>query len=289
MLPTYKFKSGKSLSFNKPLVMGVLNITSDSFYDGGKYLLFDNAVEQINKIISEGADIIDIGAESTRPGSMPVDTETEINRLEPILHYLKDKELIISVDTNKSSVAEKSLKLGADIINDISGLKFDSNMVNVIKRYNAGIIIMHIRKTPVDMQKSPFYKNTINEIKRELKLQVNLAISNNIDKIFIDPGIGFGKRLIDNYIILNELKKFKTFRLPLVIGTSRKSMIHKILNISPNDSLPGTIVTNMFAVLKGANILRVHDIKETVHSLKILEYLNNPELLLEQDNEFNKF
>ena len=275
----FNFKDG-NLVFNVPRIMGVLNVTPDSFYDGGRYIDFDKAVERGIQMVKEGADIIDIGGESTRPFSEPVPEEEELRRVIPVIEKLrKSTDIPISIDTRKSGVAEEALKKGANIVNDVSGLRDDQEMAKVIKKFNAGCIIMHIRGTPKDMQENPYYKDTIKEIKEELEERINYAIESGIERerIVIDPGIGFGKRVIDNLLILKNIDEFKKLGFPLLIGHSRKSFIGKVLNLEkPEDRLVGTLGVSAYLYLKKVDIIRVHDVKETKEIFEILKAILNP-------------
>lgn len=272
---------GKKITYDHPVIMGILNVTDDSFYDGGKYRNLDEALRHTEKMVRDGAEIIDIGGESTRPGADPVSVEEELDRVLPVLEAIKKNiDVVISVDTYKSAVAEEALKLGADIINDISGFTFDDNMVNVIKKYNAIAIAMHIKGKPKDMQKNPQYRNVKKEVFNFLKNSIRRALKAGIkrDKLIIDPGIGFGKKLTHNIEIIRNLSYFKRFELPILIGVSRKSMIGMILGDTqemnemvkpPSERLNGTIAVNVLSYLKGANIFRVHDVKENFEALKV--------------------
>lgn len=261
--------------------MGVLNVTPDSFYDGGKYFDLDKALERGIKIFKEGADIIDIGGESTRPFSDPVPLEEELKRVIPVIEKLRKRiDIPISIDTRKGKVAEEALKRGANIVNDISGLRDDPEMFRVVKKFDAGLIIMHIRGAPKNMQEDPFYEDTLKEIKKELKEKIDFALKKGInrEKIVIDPGIGFGKRVIDNLLILKNIDEFKKLGFPILIGHSRKSFIGKILNLeNPEERLVGTLGITAFLYLKGVNIIRVHDVLETKQIFKILESILNPD------------
>ncbi len=276
-----KIKDGYISIENKPLVMGILNVTPDSFYDGGKYADFDNACERAFKMIEEGADILDIGGESTRPGAKPVTIEEEEKRVIPVIREIRKKsDIPISIDTHKSEIAEKALITGANIVNDISGMKFDEKMPFVIERYGAGIILMHIRGTPRDMQKNPYYEDTIKEIKNEIQERIKYAKNFDIEneQIMIDPGIGFGKRLYDNLMILKNLEEFKDMGYPLLVGHSRKSFIGKILDIEdPEYRKDGTLAVSAYLILKKIDIIRVHDVKETRQVKKILNAIEYPE------------
>jgi dihydropteroate synthase len=263
----------------KTLVMGILNVTPDSFYDGGKHYDIEDALNRARKMIDDGADIIDIGGESTRPNSSYVSADEEIRRIVPIIKELsKEIHIPISIDTYKADVADKAIKAGAQIINDISGLQADKEMVRVAATNNTPIIVMHIKGRPHDFPKDPVYVELIPEIISFLERRIEYSIKSGIahDKIIIDPGIGFGKGTKHNVEILRQLNKFKCLNLPIMIGTSRKSFISRVLEHSgdndmrENDSrLFGTLVTLVIAVSKGANIVRVHDVKEAVQVIKM--------------------
>ena len=243
--------------------MGILNVTPDSFSNGGLYFKKEDAIKRAIKLYEEGADIIDIGGESARPGSDPVDEKEEINRVIPVIKEIKKEiDIPISLDTYKSSVAERGLDLGVEMINDISGLRFDKNMAKLISKYNASVVIMHIKGRPKDMQINPVYRDLISEIKEYLRVGIDIALSSGIkeNKIVIDPGIGFGKTIKHNPIILNRLYEFKDLRKPILIGTSRKSFIGYILKKDVSERFYGTAATVCISILKGANIVRVHDV-----------------------------
>lgn len=277
----FEYKIGERIfNYKEKYVMGILNVTSDSFFDGGKYLSETKIKERIDQFVNAGVDIIDIGGESTRPGAEPISVEEELNRILPAVEYALSKEAIVSIDTYKSKVAEKCLKLGAHIINDISGFKFDKEMPDVCAEYDASVILMHIRGTPKTMQEAPYYEDTMAEIFDELQESISLAKDRGISKIFIDPGVGFGKRLYDNYEILNRLEELKFLGYPILVGLSRKSFIGKLLNLNPEERLIGTVVTNSIALLKGASIIRVHDYEEAIQTKKLLEAIINPEITL---------
>ena len=255
--------------------MGVLNITPDSFSDGGRFFDKGAAIKRAIEMADEGADIIDVGGESTRPGSLGVSYEEEIARIIPVIEKLDGKiECEISVDTRKSKVAEAALKAGASIINDVSGLKYDKDMAKVAARYGAGMILMHMRGTPANMQDSPEYSDLIGEIKNSLKFSVEEALKSGVRKnlIAIDPGIGFGKTVDQNLEILDRLEEFLDLGFPLCVGTSRKSFLGKLLNKpAADDRLAGTIATCVTAVMKGARILRVHDVRAVRDAITITE------------------
>lgn len=268
---------GKVFNSKNKYIMGILNVTDDSFFDGGKYFSSSKMKEKINQFCDQQVDIIDIGGESTRPGAEPVSAEEELRRVLPAIEYSLSKGMIVSVDTYKSSVAERCLEAGANIINDISGFRFDPEMKNVCAKYNASVILMHIRGTPKTMQENPFYNDTTAEIFDELNYSIMNAAASGIKQIFIDPGIGFGKRLFDNYEILNRLEELKFLGYPILVGLSRKSFIGKLLNQNPEERLVGTIASNAVALFKAANVIRVHDIKEAYETRKVIETIINPD------------
>jgi len=245
--------------------MGVLNVTPDSFSDGGKYYDKRRAVEGAALMAAEGADIIDVGGESTRPGARDIGAEEEASRVIPVIETISKRLGVkISVDTRKARVAEAAMKAGASIINDISGLRYDPEMARVAARYGATVIVMHSKGSPRDMQNAPRYGDLIGEIRSGLRQSIRIARAAGVDekKIIIDPGIGFGKTVRHNLEILKRLGELKSLGRPICIGTSRKSFIGKILNIrEANGRLAGTIATCVAAIINGADILRVHDVK----------------------------
>lgn len=263
----------------KTLVAGVLNVTPDSFHDGGKYNNLENALNRAREMIEDGADIIDIGGESTRPGSSYVSADEEIRRVMPIIKELsKETDIPISIDTYKAEVADEAIKAGAQIINDISGLQADNEMARVAAENNTPLIIMHIKGHPHDFPKYPVYADLVPEIISFLERRIEYAVKSGIahNNIIIDPGIGFGKRPEHNIEILRELNKFKCLNLPIMVGTSHKSFISNVLELSDDNNISqlnsrfvGTLVTLVIAVTKGANIVRVHDVKETVQVIKM--------------------
>ncbi len=256
--------------------MGILNITPDSFYDGGKYKTQKDILIQCEKMLSEGVAIIDIGAVSTRPGADKVSKENEITRLLPVLKIIRKyfSEAIISIDTYRSSIAEIVVDTGADIINDISGGNFDDRMFEIIAKLKVPYIMMHIKGTPQNMQQNPTYKNVVKEIKDFFFKKIEELKTIGVNKIIIDPGFGFGKTVEHSYQILNHLDTFKSLGVPVLAGLSRKSMINKVLNTKPKNALNGTTILNTIALLKGADIIRVHDVKEAVEVIKIVSELN---------------
>jgi dihydropteroate synthase len=258
-----------------PLVMGVLNVTPDSFSDGGIYFLKEAAVEHALKMFKDGADIVDIGGESTRPGSESVTLEDENKRVIPVIHeILKRKpDSLLSIDTTKSDVAQEACKAGVRIINDISGLTFDPQIVEVAKEYSASLVIMHIKGTPKDMQDNPSYKNVISEIYEFLLVQSQKAKDAGVDKIIIDPGIGFGKRVEDNLEILRRLNEFKNLGYPILVGLSRKSFLGKILGLEVNERDTITSVAETMAIMNGAEIIRTHNVVNAVNARELLNQI----------------
>ena len=270
---------GHEFDFNKRhFIMGVLNVTPDSFSDGGKFLNPQSALEHAKKMIEEGADIIDIGGESTRPGAEAVTENEELSRVIPLIKGIrKFSDIPISIDTYKSKVAWESLNSGADILNDISGLRFDRKMIEVAHEYNAPVIVMHIKGTPKDMQKNPSYRDLMRELLEYFEERISTLRSSGIDKIIIDPGVGFGKGYEDNLTIVRNLSEFSVFNLPILVGLSRKSFIGKTLdNRDVSERLFGTISANVLALVNGAHILRVHDVKPHKDLLKIFEAVSEP-------------
>ena len=255
-------------------IMGVLNVTPDSFSDGGKFFKSDDAVSQGMKMIEEGADMIDVGGESTRPGSDPLPTEEELSRVIPVIEALSKKtDVPVSIDTYKAEVARRALDAGAQMINDISALRFDPKMKEVASEYKVPIVLMHIKGTPKEMQKDPSYEDVIAEITEYLRQSIKIAQDAGIarEKIIIDPGIGFGKRLRDNLNILKNLRKFSILRCPILIGCSRKSFIDKILDLPAEERLEGSLAALAVAVMNGANIVRVHDVKESKRAVSLID------------------
>ncbi len=260
------------------IIMGILNVTPDSFYDGGHYFEKDKAFRRVETIVSEGAQIIDVGGMSTRPGSLPVSFEEEIDRIIPIIKYIKKNfDVLISADTYRSEVARRAIDAGAHIINDISGLSMDKNMAGVIAEGGVSVIIMHIKGTPENMQKNPEYENVIDEIYGYLEDRTDMAVNSGIkpEKIIIDPGIGFGKTLEHNLEIINKISEFKVLGYPVMIGASRKSFIEGILDLPVGERLEGSLAAAVYSVINGADILRVHDVGETVRAVKVARSIIN--------------
>ena len=253
--------------------MGILNITPDSFSDGGQYLDFDQALKRAETMIEEGADIIDIGGESTRPGSDPVSEDEELKRITPIIKALKkNSNILISVDTYKPRVMEQVIDMGVAMINDVFALQ-QPGAINVIKKSNIGICLMHMQGTPKTMQLNPTYQDVVNEVKLFLEGRANSLIAEGIktERIILDPGFGFGKTFEHNISLLKNLESFQALKLPLLVGLSRKSFIRKILSGEHDDHLSGSISAAIISILKGARIVRVHDVKETQSAIKIMQ------------------
>ena len=269
----YEVNARKSKIVIPPFkIMGVLNVTPDSFSDGGKFLSVEKAVEHAYRMVDEGADIIDVGGESSRPFSEPVSEEEELRRIIPVMEELDGIKVPISVDTYKPKVAEEALKRGASIVNDIFGLRKEG-MAEVVREYDAAVVIMHMKGEPKNMQLNPHYDDVIGEIIRFFRERIDFALKKGIekDRVIIDPGIGFGKRVEDNLRIINELDSFKSLGYPILIGTSRKSFIGKVLNIEVGERLEGTIASNIVALMNGASIFRVHDVRPNLRALKMAE------------------
>jgi dihydropteroate synthase len=261
-----QFKKTKMDLSSRTHIMGILNVTPDSFSDGGKFFKLEDAVRQGIKMAEEGADMIDVGGESTRPGSNPLAVEEESSRVIPVIKALiKEIDIPISIDTYKAKVAKEALDAGAQMINDISALRFDPEMKKIVAEYKVPIVLMHIKGTPKNMQENPYYEDVIGEITEYLKESIRIATEAGIDpeKIIVDPGIGFGKRLEDNLNILKNLKKFSILGCPILIGCSRKSFIGKILDLPVEERLEGSLAALAVAIMNGANIVRVHDVKES--------------------------
>ena len=265
----------RTLDFTrKTYVMGILNCTPDSFYPASRANTIKDALRAGREMIEAGVDIIDVGGESTRPGSDPVPLEEEVRRVLPVVQALRaESDVMVSVDTRRKDVAERALDAGADIINDISGLRHNEDLARLVARRKVPVVLMHMRGTPKTMQREAFYKNTISEILRELQPSIAAAMGAGIDPgmLIVDPGIGFGKRIQDNLRIIKELSSLKSLNFPILIGLSRKSFIGEILDKPVEKRLIGTITANTLAIINGANIIRVHDVSDAVEMVKIIE------------------
>lgn len=256
--------------------MGILNVTPDSFSDGGQFTSSQQAADYAIKMINEGADIIDIGGESSRPGAKPVPLDEELKRIKPVIKLIREQtDCLISIDTYKASVAEAAIDLGADIINDITSLSYDQSMANLVSTRKVPIILMHMQGSPQNMQLNPSYNNLINDLIIFFKTKIEIANKAGIldNMIIIDPGIGFGKSVEDNFEIIRELKQIKAMGYPILLGPSRKSFIGEALNLPVKDRLEGTMASITVGIINGANIVRVHDVIETKRTVLILEKL----------------
>lgn len=261
----------KIIGSDIPLIMGIVNVTPDSFSDGGKYLDIENAVNHALQMAETGADIIDIGGESTRPGSDFISEEEEVKRVIPVVKKLMKIEpsMVISVDTTKSRVAEVALAEGASIINDISSGLFDSKMFSVAAKFDAPIILMHIKGNPKTMQENPYYENVTDEVLNFLRGRISIAKMSGINKIIIDPGIGFGKTVEHNFELLNKIDEFKKLEFPLLIGVSRKSLIGKTFDLEISERDFATSIIETIMLKKGVNLIRTHNVANAVMVKKI--------------------
>ncbi|MDC6366766.1 MULTISPECIES: dihydropteroate synthase [Flavobacteriaceae] len=266
---------GELINLCSPKIMGILNLTPDSFFDGGKYKDETSILSQVELMLSQGASFIDMGAYSSRPGAEHVPEDEELKRLLPVLELILKNfpETLVSVDTFRSNVASKSLERGAAMINDISAGNLDPDMFSAVAQYQVPYVMMHLKGTPQSMQKEAHYDDLMKDLLFYFSEKVNEANAKKINDVIIDPGFGFAKTTAQNYTLLNHLDFFQTFNTPLLIGLSRKSMIYKILNSSAKEALNGTTALHTIALLKGANILRVHDIKEAMECVKLVEEL----------------
>ena len=265
----------RTLDFtHKTYVMGILNCTPDSFYPTSRSATIKDAMKSAHEMIAAGVDILDVGGESTRPGAEAVPQAEEIRRVIPVIQSLRDASTVmISVDTRRKEVAERALDAGADIVNDIAGLRHNEDLARLVARRKVPVVLMHMRGTPKTMQQKPYYKNTISEILRELQPSIAAALGAGIapEMIIIDPGIGFGKRMQDNVRIIKELASLKSLNFPILVGLSRKGFIGEILDRPVEKRLIGTITANTLAVINGANIIRVHDVADAVEMVKIID------------------
>ena len=268
---------GTLVDFSSPKVMGILNITPDSFFDGGKYQHKKAILTQTEKMLKEGATFIDVGAYSSRPGADHVSEEEELRRILPAVALLLREfpDIYLSIDTFRSRVAKKTIEAGAAVINDISGGNMDALMFKTIAQLQVPYILMHMQGTPQTMQNHPRYEHITTDLIQFFSEKMDELRRLQINDVIVDVGFGFGKTILHNFQLLKELHHFQTFNLPLLAAVSRKSMLYKTLNIHPNDALNATTSANTIALLHGANILRVHDVKEAVECIKIVEQLAN--------------
>ncbi|SEF94261.1 dihydropteroate synthase [Caloramator fervidus] len=271
-------KDGRKYYFDGTKIMGIINATPDSFYTESRVEGIEKALDKAKKMIEEGVDILDVGGESTRPGSDPVSEEEEIKRVIPVIEAIRNlnKDILISVDTYRAKTAKLAIEAGADIINDISAMTFDENMINIVKEYKVPIILMHIKGTPKNMQENPYYHNVVSEVYEFLQKRIEFALNNGIskDKIIIDPGIGFGKLYKHNIELIKNIDVFKRLGCPILLAHSRKSTIGIALgNLPPEERLEGTIAISCYAALHGVDMVRVHDVKENKRAITMIEVL----------------
>ncbi len=256
-------------------VMGILNVTPDSFSERGEFFDRKKAIRHALNMATDGADVIDVGGESTRPGAKEVGVDEELDRVMPIIESItKSLDIPVSIDTRRAAVAEEAIKAGAAMVNDVSGLKYDPEMARIVAREDVALIVMHMKGTPQDMQTNPTYRNLIKEILESLRESVEMAKRSGVseDRIAIDPGIGFGKTAEHNLRILNNLAEFKSLGRPICIGTSRKSFIGKVLSLDdPKERLSATLATCVAAIMNGAKIIRVHDVREAVQAARMTD------------------
>lgn len=280
-MQTFKSKKyinckGKLVNLEKPSVMGILNITNDSFFDGGKHNSVDNALFQTEKMLTEGATFIDVGAQSTRPGADMIGQEAELKAAIHVIEKLAEKfpEIIISIDTFRAEVAKQAIAAGAAMINDVSGGQDDPHMFETVINLKVPYILMHKQGDYKTMHHNPTYQNVVTEIMNYFIPKVEYLKQNGVADLILDLGFGFGKNLEHNYELLNKMDRFKIFELPILVGVSRKKMIQNVIKADAQNALNGTTVANTIALTKGAKILRVHDVKEAVEAVKIFEMLN---------------
>ncbi|AQS93925.1 dihydropteroate synthase [Polaribacter sp. BM10] len=267
---------GTLIDLSSPKVMGILNITPDSFFDGGKYKNESDILSQTEKMLKDGATFIDVGAYSSRPGAKHISEKEELQRIVPVINLLLKNfpEIIISVDTFRSKVAKETINAGAAIVNDISGGNMDTNMFETVANLQVPYILMHMLGTPQNMQKNPVYNNVIQEIISFFAAQIHKLHQLKLNDVIIDVGFGFGKTIDHNFEILKDLSLFKSLDAPILAGISRKSMLYKTLDITAQEALNATTSANSIALLNGANILRVHDVKEAIEAVKIVNKIS---------------
>lgn len=267
----------KILNFAKPLIMAIVNLTPDSFYDGGKYDSVKDVLADVHQKIKTGAHIIDIGAASSRPGAKEISENSEWERLSEALKAIRKEfpNIIISIDTYRSSIAQKCADLGADMINDIAAGDKDEKMFETIAKLNIPYVLMHMKGDPENMQKDPLYSDVIKEVKSELQVKIQKLEALGFKKIIIDPGFGFGKNTEHNFKLLKSLPELNTLTYPIMVGISRKSMVNKVIHTSPVTALNGTTVLHTIALLNGAKMLRVHDITEAKQAIELVQYYKN--------------
>lgn len=265
---------GRLMDLKDPLVMGILNVTPDSFYDGGAYKAVENAVAQASRMLVEGAAILDIGGMSSRPGARLISPEEEMERVVPVIEAIltKHPEAILSIDTIHSLTAKRALESGAKIVNDISGGRHDVAIIDVAVQYNAPFVCMHMQGMPQTMQKAPSYTDVVHEVLQYFVERISALRSRGVKDIILDPGFGFGKTVAHNYELLAKLEVFKILEIPILAGLSRKSMVCRVIDVSPKDALNGTTALHMLALRHGASILRVHDVAEALEVIRLNAY-----------------
>lgn len=268
---------GRIRLLERPLLMGIVNVTPDSFYDGGRHSEPGALEEHIERLLDEGADILDIGGYSSRPGASEVDVEEEWRRLRPALEHLRQHhpEAVVSVDTFRAEIARRAVDCGAGIINDISAGSLDADLLPTVAKLNVAYVLMHMRGTPADMQRQPIYKDVAVEVFDFLNAKLHELEELGVADVVVDPGFGFGKTLEDNYRLFGALRQFGALQRPLLVGISRKSMVYKLLNTSPEGALNGTTVLNTAALLAGADILRIHDVAAAKQAVEIVGKIRN--------------
>lgn len=271
--------NGRLVNLDQPKIMGILNVTPDSFFDGGQFENIELLVQQATKLIDEGADFLDIGGASSKPGAIPVPEKEELQRVLPAIQAVLDKhpDAIVSIDTTRSRVATEAVKAGAMLVNDISAGNSDSKMLEVVGDLGVPYIAMHMQGTPQNMQNNPQYKNVWIEIQRSLAQTIEKAYSKGIHDVIVDPGFGFGKTVYHNFELLKHLEEFRHLNTPILVGLSRKSMIQKVLGVSAQEALHGSSVLHTLALSKGAHILRVHDVKEAKEVVQLVNQVHKPE------------
>lgn len=273
----FRLHDGRLLDLSGPVVMGILNVTPDSFFDGGKYVVARKALEQAEQMIRHGASLIDIGAVSTRPGAEPPTEAEEWERLKTALDLFREElpGAIVSVDTFRAPIARKAIEAGAHIINDISGGALDEKMLETAGQLGVPYVLMHMQGTPATMQANPQYENVVTEVKEFFEQQLEKCERAGVKQIILDPGFGFGKTVEHNFRLLNALDVYAKMGYPLLAGLSRKSMLTRLLGVGKNEALNGTSILNTIALQKGAKILRVHDVKEAMECVRIFDYLSS--------------
>jgi dihydropteroate synthase len=265
--------AGRTFDYSKhTYIMGILNVTPDSFSDGGKFISADRAIEHAMLLAEQGADILDIGGESTRPGSVRISAEQELSRVLPVIEGIRrQSDIVLSIDTYKADVARQAIEAGVQIVNDISALRFDSGMPDVIRACGASVILMHMKGNPETMQQDPYYDDVVGEVGTFLNERAEYAVRAGIRQILIDPGIGFGKRFEDNITLIRSLKELTRFGFPLAIGVSRKSFIGTILDLPVDRRMEGTIAATVLAMVNGARLVRVHDVGEIKKAVMVYQ------------------